>query len=328
MESSVANPKKGYETRPARAEDRDTLADVFNRVFGKDKDRRTLDWKYDANPHGRSMVRVALNPAGAIVGSLAFVPRKMMIRGEEHLTFLAADGMVFPEWQRKGIFVDLLNRLFEASWDAGAPLIIAFSGRRSVKGLIRTDWTEVGLVRDQILALRGTWALKRYIRRLPFTKPLLGPLGDRALKRGELGRLLNRKATCEIRRIERFDDGLAEAGRAALSEHEVLLVRDRDWLNWRYVDNPTDGTGRSAPIGTVRPWAMRSTRSGRAAPTWPIFWPGTMGPAGTCSPRWFPGASRARPRCFTPWPCRAIPWTVSSGPGGSGCCPGKGSCPS
>jgi hypothetical protein len=234
------NPQEPtFDVRPAEPEDYDTLVKIFNEVFHKDKDRNTLEWKYLRNPHGRSHVWVATDPQGEIVGSLAFVPRKMVIQGGEYITLLASDGMVFKEWQRRGIFVRLLNIMFEKSWAMEAPLAIAFSGRRSVKGLIRTDWDEVGLVQELVLPLRGTFLFKAIIRRLAFLRGPAGALGDLLLRQGRLKGFLKRTMTSEVKAVERFDDALARAGMEALALREVYLVKDRDWLNWRFVDNPT-----------------------------------------------------------------------------------------
>jgi hypothetical protein len=228
-----------FSVRPAAREEYPTLIRVFNDVFHKDKDTRTLEWKYLDNPHGLSEVWVAESIEKKVVGSLAFVPRRMRIQGRDYLTLLAADGMVFPDWQRKGIFVRLLHIMFEKSWALGAPLAIAFSGRRSVKGLVRTDWDEVGLVQEWILPLRGPFLFKPIVRRAPWLAGPVGAVGDWALRNYRLKGFIQRSYTSEVKKIGRFDGALAEAGMRALEERPVYLVRDEAFLNWRYVDNPT-----------------------------------------------------------------------------------------
>jgi len=228
-----------FTVRPADPQDFDILTKVFNDVFNKEAKRSTLDWKYLENPHGKSIVWVAEDNEKKIVGSLAFVPRKIMINSKERITLLASDGMVFPEWQYKGIFVRLLNIMFDKSWEMGAPLAIAFSGRRSVKGLIRTDWDEVSPVQELVLPLRGSYLFKGIIRRLPFTACLMGCAGDFLLKKGRLKKLLGRSLTSDVKPIDRFDNPLADTGMEILSKQPVFLVKDSAWLNWRFIDNPT-----------------------------------------------------------------------------------------
>jgi hypothetical protein len=241
--------KPSFTVRPAKIEEYDVLIDLFNRVFKKEKDKGTLEWKYLKNPHGPSIVWVAESLQGDMVGSLAFVPRRICIQGKEHLTLLAADGMVFKEWQRHGIFVRLLEIMFEKSWALEAPLVIAFSGRRSIKGLLRTDWDEVGLVQEWVLPLRGRYWLKGIIRRLPFLSGPVSALGDFLLGQGRLRGFMKRNLATEVRKVERFDEDLAQAGMKALKERPLFLVRDQAFLNWRYVDNPT---GRHQCFGAYR----------------------------------------------------------------------------
>ncbi len=231
--------KPDFEVRPARIEEYGLLVDIFNRVFKKNKDLRTLEWKYLQNPHGKSIVWVAVSGKGEIVGSLAFVPRRMRIEGREVLTFLASDGMVFPEWQRQGIFVRLLHIMFEKSWAMDAPLVIAFSGRRSVQGLVRTDWVEVSRVKELFLPLRGTRRFGKIIRRLPFSAGLFGPVGDVLLEHGRLKLFLQRSFTTRVEPIKRFNDALANLATQASEKVRLSLIRDKAYLNWRFVDNPT-----------------------------------------------------------------------------------------
>jgi hypothetical protein len=235
----LTEDKPAYQVRPARSADFPILVDVFNRVFRKDKDLRTLKWKYLENPHGKSVVWVAESAEKEIVGSLAFVPHRMLYQGKEYLTFLASDGMVFPDWQRHGIFIRLLNIMFDESWSREAPFVIAFSGRRSVKGLIRTDWDEVGLVQELILPLRGRRLFKGIIRRLPFLAGPVAAAGDCVLNRGRLKLFLNHAFTSEVKPLDRFTEEHARVAREGAKQVPLSLVRDEAFLNWRYLDNPT-----------------------------------------------------------------------------------------
>ncbi len=242
------------------------LIRIFNEVFHKSKDTRTLEWKYRDNPHGASVVWVAESPAREVVGSLAFVPRRICIRGREYTTLLAADGMILPGWQHQGIFASLLDILFEESWSLGAPMVIAFSGRRSVRGLISTNWKRVGLSLELVLPLQGEYLFKAVVRRVPFSERMARGVGGLLLRRGRLRRLLTRSLSSEIRPIRRFDEALAEAGTRALQNLPVFLVRDTAFLNWRYVDNPT---GRHRVFGAYedsRPvgYLVMETHGGRS----------------------------------------------------------------
>jgi hypothetical protein len=139
--------------------------------------------------------------------------------------------------------------MFDQSWARGAPLVTAFTGRQSVPGLIRTDWKEVGTIADMELPVQGVFLFQRVVRRAPFLKAPLGLIGNAMLARGRLKKVLNHTCASKIRHLDRFDDALAEAGKDALADVSVSMVRDKDFLNWRYVDNPS---GRHTCFGAFQ----------------------------------------------------------------------------
>ena len=247
--SSLNDAQPSFDVRPAGEDEFPLLIELFNRMFRKQKNVRTFQWKYLDNPHGKAVVWVATDPDDRIVGSLAFVPRKMRIDGREVLTLLASDGMVFEAWQRKGIFIRLLEIMCERSWDLGAPFVVAFTGRQSVPGLIRTGWSEVGTIQDLELPVQGAFLFQRVWRLAPFLRGPLRLIGNVMLAQGRLKKVLNHAYASKIRALNHFDDALADAGRDALEDVPVSMVRDKEFLNWRYVNNPT---GRHTCFGAFK----------------------------------------------------------------------------
>lgn len=234
-----ANEERGWKARPAKEEEISTLIQVFNTVYHKDKGRDTLEWKYLRNPHGKAIMWVAESDDNEIVGSVAFMPRRIRIEGKEFLSHHGADAMVLPEWQRGGILITMLTEVYKQCWELGDALVHIFPNRRSVGALRKMSLHPVSNVQELELSLRGSYYFKRYINKAPFLSGLLKPLGDGLLKMGVLKQHLNHAFTTEVKSIDRFDDAIADAGMEALQEAPVFMVRDTAFLNWRYVDNPT-----------------------------------------------------------------------------------------
>ncbi|MHC4941796.1 MAG: GNAT family N-acetyltransferase [Planctomycetota bacterium] len=231
--------KKSWHPRPARKEEIGTLSRIYNEVYEKDEENKYLEWKYLANPHGEAIIWVAESDTGEIVGSLAFMPRRMRIRGDEYDTYHGADAMVDSGWQRQGIMIALFNNMYDQCWSLGAPVAHMFPNRRSLGVLHKLSMHPVSLVQELELSLRGAHLFRRALYRLPFAEGLLGPAGDFMLRKGRLKPFFRHPFTTQITPIERFDDGLAEVAKEALKPQPVYMVRDRDWLNWRFLDNPT-----------------------------------------------------------------------------------------
>jgi len=240
-ESNLANQKKeeAWKVRPAKEKEISTLSEMFNTVFHKDKDRRTMEWKYLENPHGKAIMWVAEDKEGEIVGAEAFMPRKIRINGKEFLTHHGADAMVLPGWQRKGILIALNTNVFEQCWKMGDALVHIFPNHRSVGSLRKVKMHPVSPVQELELSLRGRHLFKRILVKAPFLSAFLQPIGDFVIRAGRLKRFLNHQYSTRIEPVQRFDEALADVGMAALEEIPVHMVRDLDFLNWRYVDNPT-----------------------------------------------------------------------------------------
>jgi GNAT superfamily N-acetyltransferase len=231
--------KKSWHPRPASKKEIGTLSRIYNEVYGKSEGDDYLEWKYLANPHGEAIIWVAESEGGEIVGSLAFMPRRMRIQGDEFDTFHGADAMVAEGWQRRGIMIALFNNMYGQCWSLGVPVAHMFPNRRSLGVLLKLNMHPVSLVQELELSLRGTHLFRRVLYRLPFAEGLLCPVGDFVLRKGRLKSFLRHPFTTRIEPVERFDDGLAAVAMSALKPLGAFMIRDAAWLNWRFIDNPS-----------------------------------------------------------------------------------------
>jgi hypothetical protein len=227
-----------WTVREATPSDRADQARLFNTCFGKDKGADTFAWKYDRNPDGPAVSRVACDEQGRIVGGYSYMPRRFLCDGRPVVLMQASDAMTMPEWRGQGIFSGLDDIVCAACGEDGIRLAWAYSGRLSLNGFLRNGWKLIGhapLWRYRFRSRPGLLRLGRLGPLASSVAPLLDVyLGWRSRRRFGAAR-----EQVELRRLERFEPDVDELFSACAPRVGLVGVRSAEWLNWRYVDNPT-----------------------------------------------------------------------------------------
>ncbi|HKE02103.1 MAG TPA: GNAT family N-acetyltransferase [Planctomycetota bacterium] len=223
-----------WRSREPRESDRSELVRVFNAAFRRDDPSSVLGWRYDRNPHGRALTRIAVDEADRLVGAYSFAPRRFVVEGRSVAVLQASDAMVFPEWQRRGIFARLDEELSAEAASAGFPFAFAFCGRRSRKTFLANGWRPIAPYRTWTRVLRAArpaFEARRSDGRLRRALVPLEALSARAADRG-IRRALE---GFDDRPVDRFGD---EVARFPAPAQRIFGERDAAWLNWRYLETP------------------------------------------------------------------------------------------
>ncbi len=240
---ALVDSGRGWAHRAATPADHADQRRLFNLCFNKQKDDSTFAWKYDENPDGPAISRVACDPAtGAVVGGYSYVPRRFRRDGEPVVLMQASDAMTEPAWQGKGIFTGLDDIVCALAAQDGIPWAYAYSGRLSLKGFLRNGWECLGHAPLWRRCFRSRRSLARSGRIAPLAV-LASPLVDLALgwrARVTLRRLdeLENGETV-LERVERFDGRVDSLFGKCCPATGLVGERSAAWLNWRYIDNPT-----------------------------------------------------------------------------------------
>ncbi len=244
--------ERTWVARPATEADREDQRRLFNTCFRKQKGRDTFDWKYARNPDGPAISRVACAPDGRVVGSYSYVPRRFRRDGQPVVLMQASDAMTDPEWQGRGIFTGLDDSVCAAAGEAGSAWAYAYSGRLSLKGFLRNGWKCLGHAPVFRYRFRSRRSLGRLGRLAPLAKRL-APLVDLSLGGRTRARFGGDTSALELQRLERFDERVETLFDAVCPASGLVGERSAAWLNWRYVDNPSN---RQECFGLVRGGAL------------------------------------------------------------------------
>lgn len=212
---------------------------MFRSVFGRLVAEGYWEWKLRSLPTQAENEWVAVAD-GKIVGHYAVTPVRFKVCDREFLIPHGCDAMTHPGYRRQGILSALGRRANEVWGRAGAPFQIGFhyGGWGSVRE--RLGWQPVA---------RLLW-VKRWIRpfaslaqrfRLPGTR--IWTRADSLFNRirvpkeqdSDFGSAAGRFRLERVRRAGGQFDRLWER---LSSAYGILAIRDRAWVQWRYLDMP------------------------------------------------------------------------------------------
>jgi hypothetical protein len=209
--------------RPYRPGDEHAILRLFNRVFAEDDpgfSPRTLEqwrWEFTDNPAGLQ-ITLALDDHGEVMAQYTTLPYFAWLKGERVLAHQGVDSIVHPDHRRglkkEGVFLATARAFFE-EW--GRPERVAFGFGFPNKKVYR-----LGL---------------RMLEYLPVETPV--PTLYRNLFQrpddDEVGKPTDRSGVVELASL---DDRVDRLWRACAGDLQLALVRDRAYLQWRYVQCP------------------------------------------------------------------------------------------
>lgn len=203
----------------------------------RDKSSNYYRWMYLQNPAGPAVVHSA-RLGDRVVASFAMAPKRFQVDGRQVVVGKTMDMFTDPEFQGRGIIKRCTQAVFEDARAAGI-----------------TSWY-VTPSENSYPIFKDKWGYNEDLRILFRAKVLqFGPLlGAIARPAGLLGRLVDGvrgllprrrpelPARHTVEPLERFDHEADRLWGEVGPGYGVALVRDTDYLNWRYVENPDEYT--------------------------------------------------------------------------------------
>ena len=229
-----------WSMRAYRHGDECGIRELFRLVFGQELSAEQWNWMYRDNQTGLISITLAEGADGQLAGHYAVRPVRMKIGDEVQMGTLSLDTMVHPDYRRQGMFTKLAKHLYAELASQGIPLTYGFPNKNSYHGCFtKLDWVDlVGRLPLYVKVLNPTAVLVTRIKSGlmaslggGLAKAALGVIG--AFRRGAL------PDDCELKRVDRFDQRIDEFWGEASRAHGIMVARDRAYLNWRYVENPT-----------------------------------------------------------------------------------------
>ncbi|MCL6477123.1 MAG: GNAT family N-acetyltransferase [Peptococcaceae bacterium] len=195
--------------RPFQPGDEGSCLDLYNFVHPVSMSEDCWRWLNLANPAGPSMIETAWD-GEKLIGVYMLVPVKLWAGGEIVLGALSDVAVTHPDYRYRGVFSALGERLYRRAEERGIKIIYGFPTEHSKHGFEKT----LG------------WDFVRGCRTLACWGCDGDGAGENPADIYEVGAAGNE-----------FDQLWDNVARGAIRPY-ILAVRDKEYINWRFVTHP------------------------------------------------------------------------------------------
>jgi GNAT superfamily N-acetyltransferase len=207
-----------------------------SRTYDREQWMRWWRWLYKENPVGLARIWVA-EDNGKIVGHYPLV--FMMLKAGNQLAKASQniDQMTHPDYRYQGIASRLGKMALREAEREGVHITIGFANQASYVVDVRAGWFDVAARQIVFKALSWGNTLKLRISNRLLSK--LGAIGGNILSsvfyRSEKAPALE---GVRITQISSFDERIDELWARVSNNYPVMVVRNKEYLNWRYAAIP------------------------------------------------------------------------------------------
>ena len=234
--------ERKWAIRAYREEDESKILELRKAVYpaegyNLEQLMRWWNWKYRDNPAGAPTIWFA-ESAGKLAGQYAITRVKMKIGNEVIIGSQSVDTMTHPDYRHQGIFETLASKTYEEAGEKGIHVVYGFPNEYSYPGFIRKlGWFDVCALHTMIKPLNLENILRKYITKRVLLKICTASINliVKALHRSENGPKVD---GLTITKISSFDERINDLWEKVSNDYKIIVVRDKEYLNWRYVDIP------------------------------------------------------------------------------------------
>jgi hypothetical protein len=224
-----------WQVRPYQEGDERQIVPLFARVFGREITEAHWRWKLGERPSPVANVWLATDQSGPIF-QYAGIPVTFQLPTGHTMAMISVDTMTAPEYRRQGLLTTVGRAVYDAWRDAGIGFVLGLPNEQWGSRASALGWEPLFPLRWLVRPLRPATLLARRLR-LPSIPPLAAVehLWNRgwelrAPRDPAIGVRPMQRAGTEIDRL--WDRCAPSAG--------ISIVRDSDWVNWRYLAPSTD----------------------------------------------------------------------------------------
>lgn len=220
---------------------------------------RTIEewsWEYKDNPFGNLIV--VAEHDGRVVGHEALVPAYMKIGDRIVRGSQAVDLIVHPKFRRQGISLAIGKMLAMEAEKEGIDLSYGFPNKLSHYGHLKFGWFDVAKVSQLVKPLNMS-NIPNLFARYKTVKILAMHKATRTASRYMLQAFLAANSffsktfnqtrendddmfeNMHVRTVETFDKRIDDFWKNISKNYSVIVIRDREYLNWRYPQKPNAG---------------------------------------------------------------------------------------
>ncbi|HUV45622.1 MAG TPA: GNAT family N-acetyltransferase [Dehalococcoidia bacterium] len=193
-------------------------------------------WMYKESPAGNGRIWLAEHE-GRIVGQYPLIFLKLKVGNRIIKASQNIDIMIHPDYRYQGMFSKLERQALDEAEKVGVYITIGFPNEAAYPGHMKSGWFDVATMQRLFKPLNWGDTLRIRFRNKLLLKFLAagGNLTDKVLHTIRETPIVE---GLTISQIPHFDDRIDDFWTMVSNQYQIMVVRNKDYLNWRYVTIP------------------------------------------------------------------------------------------
>lgn len=183
------------------------IIDLFQKAFKRDLDLKVWNWIMRVKDKERqAAIWVALDQTNnKVIANYNLLPMLYIYKGKIINGAMCLDVMTDPSYQKKGVFVNIGKQALGNEKIGGRKIAIGIPNNNALPGHLKIGW------------------------KIAFNITLLEKKIDSHHCNFD---------NSKIKQIYKFDDRVNELFKFFSREYDFIMLRDKDYLNWRFFERP------------------------------------------------------------------------------------------
>jgi GNAT superfamily N-acetyltransferase len=189
------------------------------------------------NPDNTSIIWLAERD-GKIVGQYPAIIETLKVEDKIIKAAQLIDTMTHPQYRRQGICSTLEKKALSEVTNGGVQLVYCFPTQQVYPLHLKSGWFDVSTFQVMIKPLNLKNILRKYLVRNRLLLNIFTSGGNLILKMFFMSKTVPEEDMLKVREITRFDDRINDFWNKISGDYNIIRIRDKKYLNWRYVDVP------------------------------------------------------------------------------------------
>ena len=194
-------------------------------------------WMYTCNPAGKPIIWLA-EQNGRLVGEYPLIMVDIKVGDRLVKAGQIVDTMTHPQYRRQKIAFSLGSKSLSQLREQKALIAFGFPNAEAYPFHMKQGWIDVCAIQSMIKPLNLKNILIGYFNLDNTVANILSKLGELLLKLIFRARTPPEIDGLTISKISRFDDRFIEFWEMISKDYKIIVSRNKNYLNWRYIDAP------------------------------------------------------------------------------------------
>lgn len=217
--------------------DFDSFEDLSQAAFGEgvNLNREMHEWLFDNNPYNKNgNMMFLLKEGDKVIGCDGLIPNELYVNGKTLLTAHSIKSMTHPDYQRQGIFRKMTENSADAGLRDGVDVIIGLANAASYPAYQKFGWATLFEKEVYVKPIQIKKLLQRKLKLAPLAS--IGNSIFSSYSKAKLNRQIPKDIQFEW--LDQVPPEVQSVWDKYKDKYEVLLVRDYQYLNYRYNERP------------------------------------------------------------------------------------------